>query len=87
VLSAVLNVKGAVYMLALGAVSVSAAKADFQEAPELPLWGLLSLGFLIASLFLLRDMKSTGEPEDVLIPSLGNKGGGSGGTSTACSAR
>jgi hypothetical protein len=58
VLAAILNVKGAVYMLALAAVSVSATRAGFSaSAAELPLWGLLSLGFLVATLFLLANVE------------------------------
>jgi hypothetical protein len=54
VLAAVLNVKGAVYMLALSAVSVSAARAGLPDASaQLPIWGLLGLGFIAASVFLL----------------------------------
>ena len=65
VLAAILNVKGTVYMLALAAVSVSAAKAGFSEAPaELPVSGLLSLGFLLASLFLLGNVQSDQEEGD-----------------------
>ena len=64
VLAAILNVKGAVYMLALAAVSVSAANAGFPGASaELPLWGLLSLGFLLASLFLLGNVQPSQERE------------------------
>jgi hypothetical protein len=60
VLAAMLNVKGAVYMLALAGVSVVAAQAGFPEATaELPMWGLLSLGFIAASLFLLGNVQSS----------------------------
>jgi hypothetical protein len=60
VLAAILNVKGTVYMLALAAVSISAARAGFTESSaELPLWGLLSAGFLLATLFLLANAHST----------------------------
>jgi hypothetical protein len=56
VLAAILNVKGIVYMLALAAASVSAKKAGFPKASaQLPLWGLLGLGFLAATLFLLGE--------------------------------
>ena len=57
VLGAILNVKGAVYMLALTAVSVSAAKAGFPEAAaQVPIWGFLLVGSLVASLFLLGNL-------------------------------
>jgi hypothetical protein len=68
VLAAILNVKGAVYMPALIAVSISATKAGFSEGPaELPVWGLLNLGFLLASLFLLRNVQPAPEEGDVSI--------------------
>jgi hypothetical protein len=70
-LAAILNVKGAVYMLALAAVSVSVAKAGLQTASELPLWGFLSLGFLVASLSLLGNLIQQGEA----LPSLGQSPG------------
>ena len=67
VLAAILNVKGAVYMLTLAGASVSAARAGFPEASaELPLWGLLSLGFIVASLFLLGNVESSAEQWDAL---------------------
>jgi hypothetical protein len=59
VLVAILSVKGTLYMLALAAVSVMAIEAGFPEASaELPLWGVLGLGFLAASLFLLGNVQS-----------------------------
>lgn len=58
VLAAALSVKGAIYMLARAAVSISAARAGFPDAiAELPLWGALGLGFLVASVFLLANVK------------------------------
>jgi hypothetical protein len=64
VLAAVLNVKGAVYMLTLAGVSVSAVRAGFPDASaELPLWGLLSLSFIVATLFLLGNVHSVQEQE------------------------
>lgn len=62
VLAAILNIKGTVYMLALAAVSISGARAGFSEASaELPLWGLLGLGFLVSSLFLLKNVHSAAQ--------------------------
>ena len=59
VLGAVLNVKGAVYMLALTAASVSTAKAGFPEvAAQVPIWGFLLVGSLIACGLLLGNMRS-----------------------------
>ncbi|MGD8736138.1 MAG: hypothetical protein PVJ85_05210, partial [Anaerolineae bacterium] len=59
VLAAILSVKGTVYMLALAAVSAMAVKAGFSEASaELPRWGVLGLGFLVANLFLLGNVRS-----------------------------
>jgi hypothetical protein len=70
ILAAILSVKGAVYMLALAAVSVSATRSGFSEASaELPLWGLLSLGFLLATLFLLGNVQS--EQDSAGAPILG----------------
>ena len=60
VLAAILSVKGTVYMLALAAVSAMAVEAGFSEASaELPLWGVLGVGFLVASLFLLGNVQPT----------------------------
>jgi hypothetical protein len=58
IIAAIISVKGAVYMLALTLVSLSAMSAGFPEAAaECPLWGFLSVGFLTASfLFLLGNM-------------------------------
>ena len=57
-LAAIMSVKGAVYMLALAAVSLAAVQAGFPESGgELPLWGLLAAGFLVASLFLILNVK------------------------------
>jgi hypothetical protein len=62
VLAAILSVKGAVYMLALAAVTLLAVREGVSEsAAELPLWGLLSLAFATASVFLLANVKSGGE--------------------------
>ena len=61
VLASILCVKGTVYMLALVALSTGAMTADFPSvSAELPLWGLLSLGFLLASLFLLGNVRTSG---------------------------
>ncbi len=67
-LATILNVKGTVYMLALASVSLSAANAGFSEASaELPLWSLLSLGFLVATLFLLGNVRSAPRKEIALV--------------------
>jgi hypothetical protein len=59
VLAAILNVQGAVYMLALVSASVSATQGGLSEdSARLPLWGLISLGFVVASLFLLGNAES-----------------------------
>ncbi len=61
VLGAILNVKGAVYMLALTAASLSAARAGFTEASaQLPIWAVLLAGSLAASLLLLIDVRPLG---------------------------
>jgi hypothetical protein len=54
VLATILNVKGAVYMLALSAVTVSAVRAGASDdLAQVGLWGMIGLGSLIASLLLL----------------------------------
>ena len=59
VLGAVLNVKGAVYMLALTAASVPAARAGFPEAAaQVPIWGFLLVGSLTACGLLLGNVQS-----------------------------
>jgi hypothetical protein len=64
-LAAILSVKGTVYLLALAAVSVAAARAGFPEGlAQLPLWGLLSAGFLVASLFLMGNVQPAGTGEE-----------------------
>jgi hypothetical protein len=58
VLAAILSVKGTVYMLTLVVLSTGAMTADFPGiSAELPLWGVLSIGFLAASLFLLGNVQ------------------------------
>jgi hypothetical protein len=67
VLAAILCVKGTVYMLALVALSTAAMTADFPSVSgELPLWGLLSLGFLTASLSLVGNVKSVQGKEPLI---------------------
>ena len=58
VIGAIMLVKGAVYMLSLTAASVVPMVAGFPEAAaEIPLWGTLCIGFLIASGFYFGNMK------------------------------
>jgi len=54
VLGVIANIKGAVYTLALAAATISAASSGVADTTLVPLWGFLSLGSLVASLFLLR---------------------------------
>jgi hypothetical protein len=62
IMAAILCVKGTVYMLALATVSLSAAQAGFPEASaQLPLWGVLSAGFLVASMFVLGNVRASEE--------------------------
>lgn len=64
-LAAIMGVKGAVYMLALAAVSVTAMRAGFPAAGgELPLWGLLAAGFVVATLFLIANVESVEEAQN-----------------------
>jgi hypothetical protein len=58
VLGAILNVKGAIYGLALTAMSVSAVMAGLPEASALiPMWLVFTVACLIASLFLLGNLE------------------------------
>ncbi|NOX87904.1 MAG: hypothetical protein GXO77_02680 [Calditrichaeota bacterium] len=67
VLSVILNVKGAVYALALIAMSVYAAKADIPGASALiPLWSFFAVACLIASWLLLRNLKKSDTPSTLL---------------------
>jgi hypothetical protein len=53
-----------VYMLALVAVSLNAERAGFPAAAsEMPLWGLLCLGFVVASVVLLGNVRSEQAPK------------------------
>ena len=57
VLAVIVNVKGAVYMLALSAVTVSAVQAGAsKDLSQVALWGFIGAGSLIASLFLLGNL-------------------------------
>jgi hypothetical protein len=57
-LAASLCVKGAVYMLALVAVSLVSAQAGFPDGlAQVPLWGLLGVGFVVATGFLLGNVR------------------------------
>jgi hypothetical protein len=61
VLATILNVKGAVYMLALSAVTVSAVRAGASDdLAQVGIWGTIGLGSLVASLLLLGNV----EPAD-----------------------
>jgi hypothetical protein len=59
VLATILNVKGAVYMLALSAVTVSAVQAGASDdLSQLGVWGFIGLGSLVASVVLLANVES-----------------------------
>lgn len=54
VLATIWNIKGAVYMLALSATTVSAVQAGASEdLSTLALWGFIGIGCLISSMYLL----------------------------------
>lgn len=58
VLAAIMSIKGLVYMLGLVSVSIFAVQAGFPESSaELPMWGLLSLGFLATTVLLLVNVR------------------------------
>lgn len=59
VLGAIVNAKGAAYMLALTAASLSAAHAGVPGASaQMPLWSSIGAGSLIGSVLLLGNMRS-----------------------------
>jgi hypothetical protein len=61
VLAAIVNVKGTVYMLALSAVTASVVQAGVSEdLSQVALWGGIGAGSLIASLYLLGNVRPTG---------------------------
>jgi hypothetical protein len=58
ILAAVLNVKGAAYMLALSAVTVSAVRAGASDdLAQLGLWGFIGAASLIVSVVLLANLR------------------------------
>jgi hypothetical protein len=57
VISAAMVVKGAVYTLVLTVVTVSSVRAGFSGLEEIPIWGFLCVGFLLASLVLLVNVR------------------------------
>jgi hypothetical protein len=60
IVSAIMLVKGSVYMLVLTAVALSTIQAGEAAFPgEIPLWGILWIGFLVSSFAFFRHMKTT----------------------------
>ena len=58
VLAAIMNVKGAVYMLALSAVTVSAVQAGVSEdLSQAALWATIGVGSLVASIALIGKLE------------------------------
>lgn len=61
ILATILNIKGMVYTLVLAMASVSAVRAGFSESmAEIPLWITLTVGGLLSSFFLLRNLRPKG---------------------------
>jgi hypothetical protein len=59
VVAAIMNVKGAVYMLGLSASTLTAFRAGTVESPaEIVLWGSIGVGCLVAAVTLLACLKS-----------------------------
>jgi len=59
VMSVIVNVKGAVYMLALSAATVSGVRAGVSDdLGQLAIWGTIGVGSLIASVVLLANLRS-----------------------------
>jgi hypothetical protein len=67
VLASVVNVKGAVYMLALSAVTVSAVRAgESDDLSQVGLWGFIGVASLVASLLLLGNLEPrAGQSDDI----------------------
>lgn len=64
VLATILNVKGAVYMLALSAVTVSAVQAGASDdLSQVGLWGFIGVASLVSSVVLLANVR-TGPVQD-----------------------
>lgn len=62
VLGVIWNVKGAVYMVALSAATLSAYRAGAtDDLTQLVLWGFICVGSLISSILLLGNIKSSPE--------------------------
>jgi hypothetical protein len=58
VLATIVNVKGAVYMLALSAVTLSAVRAGASDdLSQVGLWAAIGIGSLIASVLLLANLR------------------------------
>ena len=67
VVAAIMNVKGAVYMLGLSASTLTAYRAGTVESPaEIVLWGSIGVGCLVAAVTLLACLKSA--PRSNLSP-------------------
>ena len=65
VVAAILSVKGALYMFALAAVTVAQTRAGISGAlAQLPVYGLLSLGFLFAAVLLVGNVRPEGAKRD-----------------------
>jgi len=63
IITAILAVKGTVYTLALTSASLSASQAGYTESSsEVPLWAVLSMGFLAASALLLTNLRKGRSP-------------------------
>ena len=61
VISSIMMVKGVVYMLTLAVGSASAALAGFPESgAEIPLWGILWIGFVVLGIWMLASTRKQG---------------------------
>lgn len=63
VIAGILNVKGPIYTLILAVNSILVVNAGIAETSELPLWGLLTVLGLIASIFFYVNMRPENESE------------------------
>lgn len=61
VISSIMMVKGVVYMLTLAVGSASAVLAGFPESEaEIPLWGILWIGFVVLGIWMLASTRKQG---------------------------
>jgi hypothetical protein len=69
VVAAIVNVKGAIYMLGLCTATLAAYQAGTVQSPsEITLWGSIGVGCLIASVILLRNLTRVSHEQTTISP-------------------